>query len=426
MAAAKGIGSIIEQQILKRAANMLSEVGVDLAAAAKNTKRGKLSPSDFRKLFSENNLRMTFDDSSWPEQLGRLGIRYIPDFDYWGDLQQVLDPKLSPVARDVLLNNQRVVMNLHTNPELNSVLGRDLLVDPQSARNWYPTLSGHMKEKWGIPLVRSAQLRGKLSGGTAFPVETAAAKQLITNPTRMFDVPNMNTENAVARLIEPADYIDDPEAWGGLGEHAKTYNYAMNYVSPLDPRFVTNDIHQVALSTGLAKGAGVSPDAIFQNKGLYKMWTSITKQLADETGMRPNEAQALMWSVWRDLMSGDVSGVPATEKLLTPAKETLDALQGNPKGILNAMARSARSRQKTQMAAAKSLATEAKQKEALASAIARGDRRFAAAKELADKHGVKLDSRLRALALLAGGLGALGFAKGGDDQTNLDALGRML
>ncbi len=367
----------------------------------------EMSPTQLREVFSKKGLVMRFNDKNWPEELKMLGITYIPGFNYWGDLGQLKDPKFLAKARPVLVQNQLAVANLHTNPNLPKVLGRELAVDERVARNWYPEGSQQMVRDWDVSPEIGGLLRGRLSAGTPYEVESRAAEQILSNPRDMFAAGNMNIERAVDSLIGDQDYVTNPASWGGMEEAAKTYNYAMNYVDPLNPAYITNDIHQVALSTGLSKAAGVEPDRVFNDDQLYNLWSGVTKEVADTVGMRPNEAQSLMWTIWRDLMSGDVTGTGIGTRKIAVAENTKKAMEGKPKAILDDMARAARTHERRQVAAIEKKKPGPSKKKALAEAKKRGQRRFDTAKELADKYGVKLDPRLSALIGMTT-VGALG------------------
>jgi hypothetical protein len=405
----KGLSHVVEGKIYNRAINMLEESGLDIPTYLTSIGKKKFSPSTLRKAFKDNNLSMKFDDDSWPEELKRLGIRYIPDYDYWGSgLKGVIkDEKSRGTVRDVLLHNQRVVANLHTNPALPLVLGRQLNIDPVLAPKWYSRLGNQMERNWGIGRENASALRGKLSSGTSFPKETKSAINIIENPKDMYAAGNQNTEEAIKRMIRGNDYMEDPSLWSGQGADSKTFNYAMNYIDPLNPSYVTNDIHQYAIGTGLGKELGSNPAEIFASRDLYNMYSDVTKQVADEMGMLPNEAQSLMWTIWRDLMSGDTSGFEKGRKLIV-APEVQRAIEGKPKGLLDAMGFAARKHQGRQIAGAKTKYADRPEKlqEAIELATQRGDRRVGFTQKLADEENVKLDPRIRALMLLLGGGGA--------------------
>ena len=114
-------------------------------------------------------------------------------------------------------------------------------------------------------------------------------------------------------------------------------------------------------------------------------------------GMRPNEAQSLMWSLWRDLMSGDVTGTGMGTRPITIAESVSKAIAGKPKGLLDDMARAARTHEERQLAALGKKKPGPKTSKAISDAKKRGQRRFEAAQGLAEKYGVKLDPRLAGL-----------------------------
>lgn len=417
-----GIGYVIEAKVQQRAKKMLRAAGTNSAMfldkkSGKKYKRtlDEMSPTQLRETFSRKGLVMRFNQNSWPDELKMLGIEPIPGFNYWGDLTQLNDPKLLKRARPILVQNQMAVANLHTNPNLQRVLGRDLAVDEKVARDWYPAGSVSMVEDWGTTPTIGGIIRGRGSAGTGYEVESRSGEQLLSNPRDMFAVGNMNTERTVDSLIGDQDYVNDPSVWGGQEEAAKTYNYAMNYVDPLNPNYVTNDIHQVALTTGLNKASGIGPDPIFNNTELYNLWSGITKEVADTMGMRPNEAQSLMWSIWRDLMSGDVTGTGMGTRPITIAESVSKAIEGKPKGLLDDMARAARTHERRQLAALDKQKPGPKTDKAIEAAKKRGQRRFDKAKKLADKYGVKLDPRLAGLI----GLTTAGAIGGGYLMDNL-------
>jgi hypothetical protein len=426
----KGIGHVIEGKIFQRAIDMLEEAGVKPAEYLAKIGKAKFDPTTLRNAFKQNNLAMTFDDTSWPEELARLGVRYIPGHDYWGGGVKTLldDPVKNRQVRDIVLNNQRVVANLHSNPELFRVLGRELAIDPVRAPKWYSRIGNQMERNWGVPRQVAAALRGKLSSNTKFQKESVSATDIIENPMDMFRAGNQNTEYAVRQLIRGTDWMDDPRLWSSQGADSKTFNYAMNYIDPLNPQYVTNDIHQYAIGTGLAKELGGDASEIFGNRKLYQLWTDVTKQIADEMGMLPNEAQALMWTIWRDLMSGDVSGFERGRKLIV-APQVTRALEGKPKGLLDAMGYAARKREKQQIAEATAEYANKPKKmnEKIQEAKDRGDRRIEFTKNLAEQEGVKLDPRIRALMLLlgAGGGGAAAASSDRPEETSAAALRRM-
>lgn len=403
MAALSGIGTAIERRVVDLARNMLGEAGVANAS--------KLTGDKLRNAFKEQGLRMVFSDETWPEEMSRLGLRYMPDYDYWGSSAQITDPQMLATATDVMKHNQRTILGLKDNPELVNVLGRPLATDEAVARAWYPAKSQEMVDRSGLPLETLAAMRGRLSGNTAFDPETRALVRIIEQPSRMYDEGNVNTEAAIKAIIDKPDYVNDPYAWSGQGEHMKTYNYAMNYALPLDPRFVTTDSHMISLSSGLPKSVGISPDTIFKSPKQYEMWTRATKEIADEFGMRPSEAQSLLWVLWRDLMSGDLSSLPISRDL-KPSAAILKAIEGNPTQLLRAAQKSATSREADMIAAASTLKNPAKRVAETERYKAQGARRRKELGEIASERGVKLDPRLLALAALAVGGGGLGMALG--------------
>ena len=424
-----GIGHVIESKIFQKALDDLTKfANLNIPEYLKKVGKTKFSPEMLRGLYAQHGLEMKFTDDTWPEELSRLGIRYIPDFDYWGTkvASHLSDPTKAATLRDVILNNQRVVANLHTNPELMNVLGRPLDIDPTQAYKWYSKLGNQMQRNWSVPRKVASALRGRLSGGTPFDKETASAINIIEDPNNMFRAGNQNTELAVRQLLRNMDWIEDPRLWSPKGAQSKTFNYAMNYIDPLNPQFVTNDIHQFAIGTGLAKAMGSEPEQIFASKKLYDLWSDVTRQVANEMGMLPNEAQALMWTIWRDLMSGDVSGFQRGRQLIL-APEVADAIAGKPKSLLDAMGRAARNLETEKIDAAniKFAGQAAKLKQELAAAKNQADRRVATTKKMANDFGVKLDPKIKALLILLGAGGVGAASRKPSEETSAMALGRM-